>query len=93
MFYLDYTRAGSSRNDASSRDAPQQMAQQPMMAPPTQMPSGQPIAQATPMPPQPGMMAFGGPAELDKFVYDDGGLYRAQNGDGGKKKSERDYDC
>ena len=66
--------------------APQQMAQQPMMAPPTQMPSGQPIAQATPMPPQPGMMAFGGPAELDKFVYSDGGLYRAQYGDDGKKK-------
>lgn len=68
--------------------APQQMAQQPMMAPPTQMPSGQPIAQAAPMPPQPGMMAFGGPAELDKFVYSDGGLYKAEIGDGGRRRIE-----
>ncbi len=71
------------------QEMPQQMAEQPMMAPPTQMPSGEPIAQAAPMAPQPGMMAFGGPAELDKFVYNDGGLYRAQNGDGGKKKKSR----
>tara|TARA_R100001460_G_scaffold92638_1_gene134541 strand:- start:87 stop:2279 length:2193 start_codon:yes stop_codon:yes gene_type:complete len=72
------------------QEMPQQMAEQPMMAPPTQMPSGQPIAQPTSMAPQPGMMAFGGPAELDKFIYNDGGLYKAQNGDGGKKKkSER----